>query len=50
MWRDYIVLDGTIPTCTLVLVKDLMAFRLKINVAVKAENSKRERESTNKTT
>ena len=40
------VLDGTIPTRILVLVKDLMAFRLKINVAAKPENSKRE--STNK--
>ena len=42
---ERLVLDGTIPTRNLVLVKDLMAFRLKINVAAKAENSKRE--STN---
>ena len=43
---ERLVLDGTIPTPILVLVKDLMAFGLKINVAAKAENSKRE--STNK--
>ena len=43
---ERLVLDGTIPTRILVLVKDLMAFRLKINVAAKPENSKRE--STNK--
>ena len=39
---ERLVLDGTIPTHILVLVKDLMAFRLKINVAGKPENSKRE--------
>ena len=43
---ERLVLDGTIPTRISVLVKDLMAFRLKINVAAKPENSKRE--STNK--
>ena len=43
---ERLVLDGTIPTRILVLVEDLMAFRLKINVAAKPENSKRE--STNK--
>ena len=43
---ERLVLDETIPTRILVLVKDLMAFRLKINVAAKPENSKRE--STNK--
>ena len=43
---ERLVLDGTIPTRILVLVKDLMASRLKINVAAKPENSKRE--STNK--
>ena len=41
-----LVLDGTIPTHILILVRDLMAFRLKIDVATKAENGKRE--STNK--
>ena len=44
---EELVLDGTIPTCILILVRDLMAFRLKIDVATKAENGKRE--STNKT-
>ena len=34
---ERLVLDGTIPTRILVLVKDLMAFRLKINVAAKPE-------------
>ena len=37
---ERLVLDGTISTRILVLVKDLMAFRLKINVAAKPENSK----------
>ena len=32
---ERLVLDGTIPTRILVLDKDLMAFRLKINVAAK---------------
>ena len=43
---EKLVLDGTIPTRILILVRDLMAFRLKIDVATKAENGKRE--STNK--
>ena len=46
---ERLVLDGTIPTRILVLVKDLMAFRLKINVAAKPENSKRERVLTKTT-
>ena len=43
---EKLVLDGAIPTRILMLVRDLMAFRLKINVATKADNGKRE--STNK--
>ena len=43
---ERLVLDGIIPTRILILVRDLMAFRLKINVAAKVENYKRE--STNK--
>ena len=38
---EKLVLDGTIPTRILILVRDLMAFRLKIDVATKAENSKK---------
>ena len=45
---EKLVLDGAIPTHILMLVRDLMAFRLKINVATKADNGKRE--STIKTT
>ena len=40
---EKLVLDGAIPTRILMLVRDLMAFRLKINVATKADNGKRER-------
>ena len=43
---ETLVLDGAIPTPILILVRDLMAFRLKIDVAAKPENGKRE--STNK--
>ena len=43
---ERLVLDGIIPPRILILVRDLMAFRLKINVAAKVENDKRE--STNK--
>ena len=32
---EKLVLDGTIPTRILILVRDLMAFRLKIDVATK---------------
>ena len=39
-------LDSPIPTRILILVRDLLAFRLKIDVATKAGNGKRE--STNK--
>ena len=39
---EKLVLDGAIPTHILMLVRDLMAFRLKINVATKADNGKRE--------
>ena len=39
---EKLILDGAIPTRILVLVRDLMAFRLKINVATKADNGKRE--------
>ena len=34
---ERLLLDGTIPTRILILVRDLMAFRLKINVAAKVE-------------
>ena len=40
--EEKLVLDGTIPTHILILVRDFMAFRLKIDVATKAENGKRE--------
>ena len=43
---ENLVLDGAIPTRILMLVTDLMAFRLKIKVTTKADNGKRE--STNK--
>ena len=43
---EKLVLDGVVPTRILILVRDLMAFRLKIDVATKSENGKRE--STNK--
>ena len=39
---EKLVLDGAIPTCILMLVRDLMALRLKINVTTKADNGKRE--------
>ena len=42
---EKLVLDEAITTHILMLVRDLMAFRLKINVATKADNCKRE--STN---
>ena len=35
-------LDGTIATRILILARDTMAFRFKINVATKAYNGKRE--------
>ena len=44
---EKLVLDGTIPTRILTLVRDLMAFRMKIDVATKAENGKRERTNKN---
>ena len=37
---EKLVLDGTIPTRIFILVTDLMAFRLKIDVVTKAENGK----------
>ena len=40
---EKLVLDGAIPTRILMLVRDLIAFRIKINVATKADNSERER-------
>ena len=40
---ETLVLDGAIPTRILMLVRDLMAFTSKINVATKADNGKRER-------
>ena len=43
---EKLVLDEAIPTRIMMLVRDLMAFRLKINVTTKADNGKRE--STNK--
>ena len=43
---EKLVLDEAIPTRILMLVRDLMAFRLKINVATTTDNGKRE--STNK--
>ena len=43
---ERLVLDGTMPTHILILVRDLMAFRLKMDVPTRAENGKRE--STNK--
>ena len=43
---EKLVLDEAITTHILMLVRDLMAFRLKINVATKTDNYKRE--STNK--
>ena len=44
---EKLVLDGTIPIRILILVRDLMAFRLKIDVATKAENGKGERTNKN---
>ena len=41
-----LVLDGAIPTRILMLARDLMSFRLEINVATQTDNGKRE--STNK--
>ena len=38
---EKLVLDGTIPIRILILVRDLMAFRLKIDVTTKAENGER---------
>ena len=43
---EELVLDGAIPTRILMFVRDLMAFRLEINVATQTDNGKRE--STNK--
>ena len=39
---EKLVLDGEIPSPILILVRDLMAFRLKMNVETKADISKRE--------
>ena len=44
---EKLVLDGTIPTRILILVRDFMAFRLKIDVVTKPENGKRERTNKN---
>ena len=38
---EKLVLDGAIATHILMLVRDLMAFRLKINVATKADAKER---------
>ena len=38
---ERLVSDGTIPTRILILVRDLMAFRLNINVAAKIKNDER---------
>ena len=39
---EKLVLDDAITTRILILVRDMMDFRLKINVATKADNGKRE--------
>ena len=43
---EKLVLDGAIPTHILILVRDFMALRLKINIETKANIGKGE--STNK--
>ena len=47
---EKLILDGTLPTYILILVSNLMVFRLKIDVATKAENGKRERTNKNEST